>query len=185
MGNAAELRRHKDVLVRMLAGDALQPVTKGGSAQAVAVHLLGALIGAHRGTEIAAEIWQANIPQAILKSIPTEPYNVLMKAPSQSKAALHVIEAQLGLLLQLPPADALNPPSLTPPWHLLPLQLLLQQLLQHHQPQWVTSPHLQPAAATLILVSTQLVTLLLLLPWQNQTLTFPMKCDHPGRKSTV
>ena len=65
------------------------------------MHLLGALIGADRGTEIAAEIWQANIPQAILKSIPTEPYNVLMKAPSQSKAALHVIEAQLGLLLRL------------------------------------------------------------------------------------
>ena len=40
MGNAAELRRHKDVLVRMLAGDALQPVTKGGSAQVGATGFL-------------------------------------------------------------------------------------------------------------------------------------------------
>ncbi|KAI8466819.1 MAG: hypothetical protein J3K34DRAFT_524227 [Monoraphidium minutum] len=91
-GNAAELRARRGPLVALLSQDALAPAARGGMGQAVALHLLSALVAADAGgAAVAAEAHAKGVPRALLDGL----------ARYGAGAAVYVVEAQLSLLLRL------------------------------------------------------------------------------------
>jgi hypothetical protein len=105
-GNAALLCEQGPCLVELLARDALDPASPQLH-QALALHLLCALLGAPGGDEaqagaIASALYASNVPQALLQLMTTLPHMVLVQ-PSGKRArrSVYVIEAQLALLLRL------------------------------------------------------------------------------------
>jgi hypothetical protein len=53
--------------------------------QAVALHLLSTLVTYDSSTDLAAEVWQARLPQALLSSLVRDPEAVLLKMPGLSQ----------------------------------------------------------------------------------------------------
>jgi hypothetical protein len=103
---AAELRRVRAPLVKLLAGDALQPAASGGTVQAVALQLLGALVAVDDGTAIANEVHAQGIPRSILDSLSTSAHKVLLQ-PSHKAQVRHPPPP--------PPQLARTSPRPTPP----------------------------------------------------------------------
>jgi hypothetical protein len=69
-GNAAELRAARGALVSLLAQDALTPAARGGTGQAIALHLLAALVAADAGgAAMAAEVHAKGVTRALLDGL--------------------------------------------------------------------------------------------------------------------
>lgn len=86
--NAEAIKRHKVKLVSMLAGDALQPAAQGGTAQAVALFVLGALVATDDTTDVAHEIYAKNIPTAILDSLVNAAPKILLQPSHKSQVSV-------------------------------------------------------------------------------------------------
>ncbi len=66
-------------------GDALQPAASGGLAQALALHLLGALVGADDAGGLASEVHRSGIPRALLESVSATATKVLLQPSYKAK----------------------------------------------------------------------------------------------------
>ncbi|KAF8066245.1 NUP205 [Scenedesmus sp. PABB004] len=101
-GNGTVLRPLAGDLVGLMAADVLQPPERGGTAQAVALHLLAALVAADpSSTALADALHRANVPRGLLACVTDHAPHILLQPASKSQAALLVLEAQLSLLLAL------------------------------------------------------------------------------------
>jgi hypothetical protein len=69
-GNAAELRACRGALITLLSQDALTPAARGGTGQAVALHLMAALVAADAGgAAMAAEVHSKGVARALLDGL--------------------------------------------------------------------------------------------------------------------
>jgi len=69
-GNAAELRACRGALITLLSQDALTPAARGGTGQAIALHLMAALVAADAGgAAMAAEIHSKGVTRALLDGL--------------------------------------------------------------------------------------------------------------------
>lgn len=100
--NGKLLRPVAGELVVVMLGDVLTPPERGGTAQAVALHLLSALVSADpASTALADALHRNDVPRGLLRSVAEHAPHILLQPAHKAQAALLVLEAQLCLLLSL------------------------------------------------------------------------------------
>ncbi|MEW5318153.1 MAG: hypothetical protein WDW38_009398 [Sanguina aurantia] len=99
-GNASILAEHGPALVALIAVDALN-VSSPALQQAVALHLVGALVAADARVGVAAAAHAHGVPQQLLQLLASVPQAAVIQHSRKARRAMYVIEAQLSLLLRL------------------------------------------------------------------------------------
>lgn len=100
--NGRVLRPVYSELVKLMQGDVLQPPERGGSGQAVALHLLSALIAADpASTALADALHRANVPRGLLESVATHAPQILLQPAhkSQVRPAYRCCSCPMSLML--------------------------------------------------------------------------------------
>lgn len=87
--NGQALRPKMGDLVKLMQGDVLQPPERGGSGQAVALHLLSALIAADPSSTVLADaLHRANIPRGLLECVATHAPQILLQPAHKSQVGI-------------------------------------------------------------------------------------------------
>lgn len=87
--NSRALRPLFPDLVKLMQGDVLQPPERGGTGQAVALHLLSALIAADQSsTALADALHSASVPRGLLESVATQAPQILLQPAHKSQVCV-------------------------------------------------------------------------------------------------
>lgn len=105
-GITALVLQHRDELVTLLAQDALASTGPRGVAQAVALHLMAALVSVDDSGQMAEAVFASGVPRALLQGLPESTQQLLNVPAHKLHAAGYVADAQLALLLRLAEAGA-------------------------------------------------------------------------------
>jgi hypothetical protein len=105
-GILALVLQHREELVGLLAQDALASSGPRGVAQAVALHLLAALVSADDSGQVSEAVFASGLPRSLLQGLPDATAALLSVSAHKLHAAGYVADAQLALLLRLAEAGA-------------------------------------------------------------------------------